>query len=104
MRTERNDQRDIRRVAAARHHDSADARNIVARIEGVPLAFQENFDPGAEIHWVDDGNADVAEMAVDVARGDVEAATEGEREMSVVTADANALVERLERRPRRARL
>ena len=41
------------------------------------MTLQENFDPGAEIHRVDDGHADVAEMAVDIARGDVEAATEG---------------------------
>src|SRR5271154_6236695 len=79
-------------------------RGIAARIEGVPLAFQENFDPGAEVHRVDDGHADIAEMAIDVARGDVEAATEGQREMCVVAADADALVERLERRPGRARL
>ena len=77
MRSELSYERNIRRVTAARDDDPADARNIVARIEGVPLAFQENFDPGAEIHRVDDGHADVAEMAVDIARGDVEAATEG---------------------------
>jgi hypothetical protein len=40
----------------------------------------------------------------DAASGDVEAATEGEREMSEVAADADALVERLERRSARARL
>ena len=104
MRSERSYERNIGRVASARDDDSADARDIVARVERVPLAFQENFDPGAEVHGVDDGHADVAEMAVDVARGNVEAATEGQREMSEVAADANALVERLERGPGRARL
>ena len=104
MRTERSYERNIGRVASARDDDSADARDIVARIKRVPLTIQENFDPGAEIHGVDDGHADVAEMAVDVARGNVEAATEGQREMSEVAADANALVERLERGPGRARL
>ena len=71
----------IRGISAASRpradDDSSDPRNIIARIEGVPLTLQENFDPGAEIHRVDDGHADVAEMAVDIARGDVEAATEG---------------------------
>src|ERR1700733_12204005 len=104
MRSERSYERNIGRVTTARDDDSADPRNVVARIEGVPLSFQENFDPGAEIHRVDDGHADIAEMAIDVARGDVEAATEGQREMGEVAADADAFVEGLERRPGRARL
>jgi hypothetical protein len=86
MRSERSYERNIGRVPTARDDDSTDPRNIVARIEGVPLAFEESVDPGAEIHRVNDGHAVIAEMAIDVARGDVEAATEGEREMSVVTA------------------
>src|SRR6204780_987836 len=104
MRSERSYERNIGRVPTARDDDSTDPRNIVARIEGVPLAFEESVDPGAEIHRVNDGHAVIAEMAIDVARGDVEAATEGEREMSVVAADADALLERLERRSGRARL
>ena len=31
------------------------------------------LDPGAEIHRIDDGHADVAKMAVDVTSRDVEA-------------------------------
>ena len=69
--------RNIRRVATSRDDNPADAWDVVARIEGAPLALEEHFDPGAEIHRVDDGHADVAEMAVDIARGDVEAAAEG---------------------------
>ena len=104
MRSERSYERNIGRVTPARDDDPADPWNIVARIEGVPLAFQEDFDPGTEIHRIDDRRADVAEMAIDVARGNVEATTEGQREMSEVAADTDTLVERIERGHGRARL
>ena len=71
------------------------ARHVVAWIESAPGAVEIDFDPGAEIHGIDHRHAEVAEMAVDVARGYVEAATEGDREMGEVAADPDALVERV---------
>jgi hypothetical protein len=60
MRTERIDQRDVSRVAATRDNDPADPPRVVARIEGMPLTIEEDLDPGAEIHRIDDRHADVA--------------------------------------------
>ena len=86
---------------SARHYDPADAWNIVARIERVPFAVKEHLHPGAEVHWIDDRDADVAEMTVDVARWDVEAAATGNRQMREVAAHTDALIECLEGRPLR---
>ena len=38
--------------AATRHEDAANARDIVAGIESVPLSAQEGLEPGTEIHRV----------------------------------------------------
>jgi CoA-transferase family III len=104
MRSERVDQRDVGGVAAPRDDDAADAANIVARIERAPLAIEEHFHPGAEIHRVDDGHADVAKMAIDVTRGNVEATAESDGEMGEIATDADPLVERLERSASRSGL
>ena len=87
-----------------RDDDAADARDIITRIERVPSAFQEHFDPGAENPSGRRPAPDVTEMAVHVARRDVQASAERESEMGEVSADADALVERLKRRPGRSRL
>lgn len=92
MRAEGIDQRDIGGIVPPCHDNSADAGSVVAGVECVPLAIEPDFDPGAEIHRVDDGDADVAEMAVDIAGRDVEAAAEGQRQMGEVAADADTFL------------
>src|SRR5258708_2624321 len=73
---------DVRCVAAARHQHASAARYVVSRIEGVPLTADIGFEPGSEI-----GNAvrrrgtDVAEITSAIARGNVHAATEGDRQV-----------------------
>ena len=52
-RTERGHDRDVGRVAPARHQDAADARHVVARIEGVPAPAEIGLEPGGEISRAD---------------------------------------------------
>src|SRR6202011_465625 len=67
----------------------ADARGVVARVEGMPLAAEEHLEPGGEVHRrVVGWHTDVAEVPGAVARGDVHAATEGNGKMREITADA----------------
>jgi hypothetical protein len=96
VRTEGIDERNVSRIPAACDYYPADPRRVVARIECMPCTVQEDLDPGAEIHWIDDRNADVAEVAIDVACGNVEAAAERDCEMREVATDAHPLVECLE--------
>src|SRR5271167_3279832 len=100
MGSERIDERDIRRVPASRDHDPANPRNVVAGIESPPRPVEEHLDPGAEIHRIDDRHANVAEMAVDVSRGNVEASAKRDGKMGEIAADADPLLEGLERGPR----
>src|SRR5690242_1130772 len=79
VRTEGVDEWYVGRVAASGDDDPAYPRRVVARIEGVPFAIEEHLHPGAEIHRIDDRDADVAEMTVDVARRDVEAPAKRDR-------------------------
>ena len=44
--------------------------------------------PGAEIHRIDDGHANVAEMTVDVASRNVEASAKRHGEMGEIAADS----------------
>jgi hypothetical protein len=41
---------DIRGIATAGHQNTADARDIVARIKDIPLAAEIGFEPGCKIH------------------------------------------------------
>ena len=69
--------RDVGGVAAARHQDAADAREVVAGVEGVPAAAEIDFEPALEIHRRRVGrHADVAEIAGAIARRNVHAAAE----------------------------
>ena len=82
-------ERDVGGVAAGGHEDAADARGVVAGVEGEPAAVEPDLEPGAEVHGiVDRRDADVAEIAGAVARGDVHAAAERDREVGEVAADA----------------
>ena len=102
MRPERVYERNICRVPAPCDDNPPNPRHVVARIERLPLPVEEHFDPGAEVHGVDDGHANVAEVAVDVARRDVKAAAQRQRQMRIVAADANTFLKGLVGGSRRA--
>jgi hypothetical protein len=77
----------------------------VAGIEDIPLAREVDFEPGAEIHGRGIGrNTDVAEIPCAIAGGYVEAAAEGDREMSEIAANAATLVVSIPCGPERARV
>src|SRR3984893_2124594 len=96
---------DVGRVAATRDQPPADARRVVARVEGMPLPAKEYLEPGGEIHRiVHRRHTDVAEVPGAVARGDVHAATEGNGKMREITADAGPVVKSFQRRPCHARV
>src|SRR6202034_895164 len=93
---ERGRDRDVGRVAAARHQNAADARNVMARIERVPAIAEINLEPGGEIHRrLVRRDADVGEISGAIARRTVHAAAERDGEMGKVAADAAAFLVRL---------
>ena len=78
-------------VAADGHEDAADAWNVMAGIASPPAGFEINFKPGAEVHGRrSDDDADVAEVAGGVTRGNIQGAAEGDGQMLEVAADADA--------------
>ena len=80
IRSEGRVERDVGSVTAARNQHPADARDVVARIERVPLLAELHLEPPSEIHGgVDRRDADVTQVAGAVARGDVQAAAQGQR-------------------------
>ncbi len=94
---------DVGRIATTRDQDPSDAGHVVPRIEGMPVAVHVRLEPRGKVHRaIRRQRADVAEVAGAVARGNVHAPAEGDREMRVVAADALPLREHLPRRSRRA--
>src|SRR5207302_2933434 len=92
VRTEGRGDRDIRRVAAARDQRPADARDVVARVENVPLTTEIDFEPGREIHRrIRYRHADIAEIAGAIPCRDVHAAAESDREVGKIAADAGTV-------------
>ena len=90
---ERAADRDVGSVTAARDQHPADAWNIVARVEDVPMAAEERLKPGSEVWYaVRRRHTDVPEVAGTVACRDIHAATEGNGEVRKITADAGPLV------------
>ena len=90
-RPERGDERDVDRVAAAPDDHTADARRVVARVEGVPAAVEVGLEPGREVHRLGGWRRlDVRDVAEHVAGRDVQGAAEGDGQMRVVAADALA--------------
>lgn len=84
-------------VAAMGHENAANARDIVARVKGVPLPVQVGLKPGAEIHGESHRcHTNIAEIAGAVAGGDVHAATQGDGQMGKIATDAGALAQRLQ--------
>jgi hypothetical protein len=58
-----------RDIATARHHNAADPRMVLTRIEGVPAPVQTDLEPDAEIHRRGiDRRADIAEIAGAITR------------------------------------
>src|SRR6516225_7087446 len=79
-------------IAATRHQDTADAWGIVPRVERVPPIAEIDLEPSAEIHRIGiRQNANIAEIACAIARGDVHAAAECNCQMRKVSAHAAAL-------------
>ena len=65
---------------------------IVARVESPPAILEIDLKPRAEIHRPGEaGQADVAEVAGGVARGNVHGAAEGDGQVLEVAAYADAL-------------
>ena len=84
-------ERHVGGVAAAGHQHAALAGDVVARVEQAPGAAEVGLEPGGEVAGrVGRRGADVAEVAGAVARRDVHRAAEGDGEMRVVAADADA--------------
>ena len=104
-RTESEGQRHVGSIAAAGDEDPADPRIIVAGVECVPAPTQKDLDPGGKVlRCMRRRQADVADIAGTIARRDVEASAERERQMSIITAHALLLLKRLECRTCRARV
>src|SRR6478609_9692433 len=100
VRPEARDHRDVGGVAPAGDQNTANPGLIVPRVEGEPSAPEKDFEPGVEIHRRRvRRNADVAEIAVAIARGNVEAAAQGDCEMGEVPAHADPLRQGFARGP-----
>src|SRR5712671_3866521 len=92
VRTKGGADRDIRRVATARDQHPPDARHVVACVKRVPLAAQIGFEPSREIHRsIGYRHSNIAEIAGAIASRDVHAATERDRQVSKVPANAGAI-------------
>ena len=99
MLPEHHCDRNVARVASTSDQDAANAAAVMPRIEGMPVSTQIGFKPGAEIHWIGiGGDANITQIARRVARGDIHAAAQGNREMGKIAADANPLAKTIERR------
>jgi len=105
IRTECRADRDLCRIAPAGDQHSADARDVVPCIKGMPRTAEIGFEPSREIHWrVRDRHANIAQIARAVPRRDVHAATKRDCQVSEVPADAGAIAVSLPRRPGAARM
>ena len=79
-------------VASARHHNSANAWPVVARIHRMPVAIEKDVKPGAEIHGCRiGGDSDVSKIAGAIARRNVEATAQRDGQVRKVAADPFAL-------------
>ena len=93
MRPKCDEHRHIGCIAPAGEQNAADARRVMAGIERVPMsapcAIREvGLEPGVKIHRRRIGwHANVAEIAVAIARGNIQASAKGDREMGKIAAD-----------------
>ena len=97
-------QRHVCGIAAPRYEDTTDPWLIVSRVKGEPSAGEKDFKPRVEIHrgrvW---GNADIAEIAIAIAGGNVEATAQRNCQMGEIAAHADTLAQSFvcgARRPR----
>src|SRR5271166_4218244 len=105
VRTKGRSDRDVGRIATAGEQHPADARNVVARIKGIPLAAEIGFEPGCEIHRrVHGRHADIAQITGAISRRNVHAATEGDGQVSIIPANAGTIAEGFPSRPAGARV
>ena len=99
------DHRDVGGIEPARDDDTADARHVVACVERVPAPVEKNFRPGVEVHQRGiERYADISEIAVAIARGNVHGPAERDGEMREVAADTEPLFQTLHSGARRARM
>ena len=97
--------RDVRSVTTAAHDNTADAGMVVPRVNGVPTTIEKDFGPAAEIHGIGiNRNADVAEVASAISRGNIHAPTERDGEMREVAAYTDAFVHGIARAAGGARI
>jgi hypothetical protein len=93
MRSKGLDHRHVTGVPSPGNGNTADAAHIVTGIECDPHSTEIDLEPGIEVHRLPVGrHTDVAEVAVDVACRDVQAAAQRDREMGEVPANANPLL------------
>ena len=75
-----------------RDENAPDPRDIVARVKDVPSAPKIDLDPRCKIHGlVLRRKADVGHVTRAIARRDVQAAAESDRQMCLVATNAVAL-------------
>ena len=83
---------DVGGIPSLRNEDPPKPDSVISRIEGEPALAEINLHPSRKVHrrirW---RKTDIADIAGAIARGNVEAAAERDREVREVTADANAL-------------
>src|SRR5262249_26233713 len=92
VRAEGRTERDVGSVAPSGHHDATDTRNVVPSIESMPAAAKIDLKPGAEVHRLGLGrNADVTKIPSAIARRNVHAAAQRDRQMGKVAAYPAAL-------------
>ena len=97
VRSESLDNWNICGIAALGDQDAADPRNVVARIEGVPMAADVSLEPAGKIsRGIRRRHADVAEIAGAISGRNIHAAAERDGKVRVVTADTLVLVENLQ--------
>ena len=97
MLPEHHGDRNVARVASTSDQDAPNPPAVMPRIEGMPVSAKIGFEPGAEIHWIGiSRDANITQIARCVARGDIHAAAQGNREMRKIAADTHPLAKTLE--------
>src|ERR1700733_1318968 len=83
----------VRGVPPSSKKHSSNSRRVVASIESVPPASQKCFEPARKVHRrVRCRHANVPQISRAVARRDIHATAERNREVSKVTADTRSLL------------
>jgi histidinol-phosphate/aromatic aminotransferase/cobyric acid decarboxylase-like protein len=86
--------RDITGIPASTNNDSSNPALIVSGIKRIPAFAEKDLEPGAEIHRIRKWrNADVPQIAGDVACRDVETTTKRDGQVSKIATDSDSLPE-----------